>query len=230
MTGAPSIVARIDHLVVAADTLDHGVQWCEATLGVTPGPGGQHSFMGTHNRLLRIATDRYPRAYLEIIAIDRDAPDPGRARWFDLDDHTLQQQVRQQPRLIHFVASTNNAAGALKSLNRLGIDRGTLLKAERETPRGLLQWRISVRPDGQRLFYGALPTLIEWGEVHPADTMPHAGLELRSLHITHPRTADLGDALTAIGLQGVEVSEGPPNLAAELTTPMGVVQIESRGA
>jgi hypothetical protein len=230
VTGAPSIVSRVDHLVVAADTLDHGVQWCEATLGVTPGPGGQHALMGTHNRLLRIATDRYPRAYLEIIAIDQNAPDPGRTRWFDLDDHTLQQQVRQQPRLVHFVASAHDAAGALKALNRLGIDRGALLKAERETPRGLLQWRISVRTDGQRLFYGALPTLIEWGDVHPADTMPDSGLALRSLHITHPRTADLGEALAAIGLQGVEASEGPPNLTAELMTPLGVVQLESRGA
>jgi hypothetical protein len=230
VTLAQTSFARVDHLVVAADTLDRGVQWCEATLGVTPGPGGQHPLMGTHNRLLRIATDRYPRAYLEIIAIDRNAPDPGRPRWFDLDDPTLQQQLRHEPRLVHFVASTRNAADALKALNRLGIDRGALLKAERPTPRGLLQWRISVRPDGQRLFYGALPTLIEWGDVHPADTMPDCGLALRSLRISHPRTADLGEALAAIGLQDVETSEGSPNLTAELTTPLGVVLLESRGA
>jgi hypothetical protein len=31
---------QLDHLVVAARTLDEGVAWCEATLGVTPGPGG----------------------------------------------------------------------------------------------------------------------------------------------------------------------------------------------
>ena len=28
--------ARIDHLVIAARTLDEGVRWCEATLGVAP--------------------------------------------------------------------------------------------------------------------------------------------------------------------------------------------------
>ena len=48
--------SRIDHLVVAASSLDQGVAWCEATLGVTPGPGGEHPLMGTHNRLLRVAT------------------------------------------------------------------------------------------------------------------------------------------------------------------------------
>ena len=31
----------LDHLVVMAASLDEGVAWCEATLGVTPGPGGQ---------------------------------------------------------------------------------------------------------------------------------------------------------------------------------------------
>src|SRR6478735_419898 len=75
-----TIDCRIDHLVVAARTLDQGVQWCEATLGVTPGAGGEHPLMGTHNRLLRIATVQYPRAYLEIIAIDPAAQTPSRRR------------------------------------------------------------------------------------------------------------------------------------------------------
>jgi hypothetical protein len=50
--------STVDHLVVAADSLEQGVKWCEETLGVTPGPGGQHPLMGTHNRLLRVATER----------------------------------------------------------------------------------------------------------------------------------------------------------------------------
>ena len=62
--------ARVDHPVVMAASLDEGVAWCEATLGVTPGPGGEHPLMGTHNRLLRIATVDYPPACLELIAID----------------------------------------------------------------------------------------------------------------------------------------------------------------
>ncbi|MEO7390934.1 MAG: VOC family protein [Ramlibacter sp.] len=222
--------ARIDHLVVAAGTLEQGVQWCEATLGVTPGPGGEHPLMGTHNRLLPIGTSRYPRAYLEIISINPAVPQPGRRRWFDLDDAALREAIRHQPRLIHFVASTADAASALKSLRGLGIDRGGMLEAERETPSGQLRWQISVRGDGQRLFHGGLPTVIHWGDDHPADTMPHAGLALQSLQVSHPRPTDLQAAHAAIGLQDVAVELAPPNLTAVLTTPRGLVTIESGGA
>ena len=224
-----TITCGIDHLVVAAHTLDRGVQWCEATLGVTPRAGGEHPLMGTHNRLLRIATASYPRAYLEIIAIDPAAPPPGRRRWFDLDDPALRHAIQLQPRLVHFVASTADAATGLRALRRLGIERGPLVKAERPAPEGMLRWQISVRRDGQRLFYGGLPTLIQWGDMHPADAMPDSGLTLQSLHVSHPRLADLQAAHGAIGLQGVGAEQGPPNLVATLATPKGLVVLESGG-
>ena len=53
---------HIDHLVVVAHTLEQGVQWCEATLGITPAPGGEHAQYGTHNRLFKIATPAHPLA------------------------------------------------------------------------------------------------------------------------------------------------------------------------
>jgi hypothetical protein len=186
--------------------------------------------MGTHNRVLRIATSQYPRAYLEIIAINAAAPPPARRRWFDLDDPSLQHDLHQRPRLVHFVASTADAAAARRSLARLGIERGPLVAAERASAAGLLRWQISVRRDGQRLFYGGLPTLIQWGEVHPIDAMPEAGLALQSLRVSHPRLADLRAAHAAIGLQGVTLDEGAPNLVATMATAKGVVTLESAGA
>jgi len=224
-----TVPAQVDHLVVAAETLDQGVQWCEATLGVVPRAGGDHPLMGTHNRLLPISTDRYPRAYLEIIAINPRARVPDRKRWFDLDDPQLRDGVRGQPRLVHFVARTGDAAAALKALHGLGIERGPLVQADRPTPEGLLRWRISVREDGQRLFYGALPTLIQWEETHPADAMQQAGLALESLHACHPRLDDLRAALGAIALEGVTLEQGPPNLVATLATPKGLVVLQSGG-
>ena len=221
--------AQIDHLVIAAHTLDQGVQWCQATLGVGAGPGGEHPLMGTHNRLLPIASARYPRCYLEIISINPAASPPGRARWFDLDDPAMREALTIEPRLIHFVARTMTADAASAALRGLDIDRGELLAAQRATPAGLLEWRITVRPDGQRRFHGAMPTLIQWGKAHPADTLADAGLALQELRITHPLCDQLRAAHAAIGLDKVSVEPGGPNLIATLTTPRGLVTLESKG-
>ena len=97
------------------------------------------------------------------------------------------------------------------------------------TPQGLLSWKITVREDGQRLFYGALPTLIQWGETHPTENMAPSGVTLQSLHASHPRPDALRAGYEAIGLAGVGLSQGPPNLIATLQTPRGLVTLESKG-
>ncbi len=223
----------LDHLVVVAPSLGAGVDWCERTLGVTPGPGGEHPLMGTHNRLLRVATVDFPRAYLEIIAINSVAAPaaPMRARrWFDMDSPALQASLAQHgPQLVHFVANVPDIGIALAALAALGHDRGPALAASRATPRGLLQWQISVRDDGQRLFGGGLPTLIEWGSTHPAGGMPDSGVTLQALSVSHPQADALRAAYNAIGLQEVTLTHGPANIVATLRTPLGSVSLESKG-
>lgn len=218
--------AALDHLVVAASTLAEGVAWCEQTLGLSPGPGGVHPLFGTHNRLLRLdGPAQDPPAYLEIIAID-PAATPARAaplkRWFDLDDPALQHSLEANgPQLIHWVARVPDLSVALAAWSGLGLDRGPAIAASRPTPTGLLQWRLSVRDDGQRLLDGCLPTLIEWGEQHPARTLPASGLHLAHLRLRHPQADLLAGALAAIGLGTVTVEAGPPRLSAALHTPAG---------
>ena len=227
--------AQLDHLVIAAASLAEGVAWCEATLGVTPAPGGSHPLMGTHNRLLNVSGDAFPAAYTEIIAIEpgKHPSRPKTRRWFDLDDAALQAGLeRHGPRLIHFAARVPDAHAATRALAReehAHIDRGQLLEASRDTPAGRLEWQITVRDDGQRLFYGTLPTLIQWGAVHPTDAMPASGLVLRSLRAVHPRAPALAAALSAIGMTGMDIDAGPPNLIAVLDTPRGTVTLESQG-
>jgi hypothetical protein len=228
--------AQLDHLVVAARSLQEGVAWCEATLGITPGAGGEHPLFGTHNRLFRVATVNFPRAYFEIIAINSEAPravntpaNSQNKRWFDLDSEDLQKAIQSSPRLVHFVANANDVNKACAALQALGIDRGPAVQASRMTASGLLQWQITVRADGQRLFHGGLPTLIEWGDVHPANTMPDSGVALQSLHMVSPQAAELQAAYETIGLQGVEVTHGAANLVATLLNPKGVVTLESKG-
>ncbi|WP_409034146.1 VOC family protein [Roseateles saccharophilus] len=191
---------ELDHLVVGAATLEEGVAWCERVLGVTPGPGGKHALMGTHNRLLNISGPNHPRAYLEIIAIDPEAPPPSRARWFDLDQPALRERLAQGPGLIHWVSRVPNLDAALANWRGEGVDAGEAIEASR----GNLRWRIGLREDGRRLRREALPVLIEWGEAHPTDGMADSGVQLL----------------------GFEARDG---LKARLATPRGEVELEVIG-
>ena len=101
--------------------------------------------MGTHNRLLKIASERFPDSYLEIIAIDPEAPPPGRARWFGLDTVDLSAG----PRLVHFVARSTMLDMHRWGLITVGFQPGLPLAASRETPAGTLSWQIVVREDGR---------------------------------------------------------------------------------
>jgi Glyoxalase-like domain len=207
----------LDHLVVAARTLDEGARWCEATLGITPGAGGKHPLMSTHNRLFNITSDAFPNAFFEIIAVDVDAPPPGRARWFGLD--TL--DLSSGPRLVTFVARTASLDGTLAAWRGAGLDAGPALAASRETTSGLLRWRIAVRDDGAVLCGGALPTPIEWGGRHPAASMPPSGVVLRSLTLRGvPRSALDTSLFTIADTPG-------PALEALLDTPRGAIKLSS---
>jgi hypothetical protein len=213
----------IDHLVMAARTLDEGVAWCEATLGIVPAAGGRHALMGTHNRLASLAAPACPRAYLEIIAIDPQAPPPGRARWYDLDDAGAQALLARGPQLIHWVLGCDDIDDRCRLLAAAGIDRGTVLDVERATPQGPLRWRISVRDDGARLAAGALPTLIEWGARHPVDTLPASGVALEALHVGGLPAA----AAAFCSAPAVRHASGEPALVATLRTPRGPVVLRS---
>ena len=231
---------QIDHLVVMAASLDQGVQWCEDTLGISPGPGGEHEKYGTHNRLFKIATPQFPLAYFEIIAINPQAVIPKRAqvpRWFDMDDAAVQKAVAQGPRLIHFVSSTEDVKAARHLLRTQGIERGQVVQASRKSRKGTLNWQITVREDGERLFNGCLPTLIQWGKpeatdplrLHPRNSLPRSGVTLQGLTVSHPSGAKLQAAFDAIGLADIAIETGPANLVASLQTPKGLVQLQSLG-
>lgn len=82
-----------------------------------------------------------------------------------------------------------------------------------------------MRDDGQRLLDGCLPTLIQWGAVHPAQSLPESGLALHSLRLSHPQSGLLRSALQAIGLHGLEVDDGSSSLVAKLGTPLGDITL-----
>jgi hypothetical protein len=217
------VTTTLDHLVIGAADLQQGVRWCEQHFGVTPGPGGRHAFMGTHNRLLNITSAEFPAAYLEIIAIDPDAPAPQRPRWFGLDEPALHDALRQRPRLLHLVARCAELDSTRAALAAAGAEIGPAVNAQRAAPGGVLRWRISVPDDGRLRFGGALPTLIEWHGSHPTDDMAQSGLALRCLTL-----AGLPDALAAaLDLGAVQWGSGGAALRADFDTPRGRVELRS---
>jgi hypothetical protein len=187
--------------------------------------------MGTHNRLLKIASAGFENAYLEIIAIKPGLVPQIAAkakRWFDFDDPVLRQRIeRDGPQLVHWVARTDALQPACSAWQSLGLDRGPAVAASRMTPQGLLEWQITVRQDGARLCDGCLPTLIQWGAVHPTQAMVESDVRLLSVEVRHPQAALLRQAWSAVGGSQVRVNDGPPELWAELDTPRGRVRLTS---
>lgn len=207
----------LDHLVVAARTLEEGAQWMEARLGVAPRPGGRHAAMGTHNLLLSLG----PQAYLEIIAIDPHAPAPARPRWFSLDEPAMRARVASAPGLAHWVARTDDLDAARAAL---GERVGEIL----EMSRGEHRWRIGVPPDGSLPEAGAFPTLIQWqGDRHPAMSLPDEGCRIDWMAVRSPRAEAIRTDLAAHGLEGGEWlrfgSDTGTGLSAVLHGPRGMV-------
>jgi len=218
---------RLDHIVIAADSLDQGVAWCERTLGVQPAGGGKHPLMGTHNRLLAVSSERFPDCYLEIIAIDPEAAAPQRPRWFGLDDPSLRATLREQPRLVHVVARTHMIEMVRWGLINCGLNPGAPLAAQRDTPQGLLKWRITVRDDGRTECAGALPTLIEWQGRHPSEHLPRSPVVLHELVLRGVPA----QALDVLKLAAVQTAPPDDNASAPLSatfdTPRGRVVLDA---
>jgi hypothetical protein len=222
---------ELDHLVVAARTLEEGARFVADTLGVEPSGGGAHVATGTHNRLLGL----WGGAYLEVIAIDPQAESRrtgtesnARPRWFALDEPAMQERLARGPYLAHWAARVPRP----KDLGRWQNQYPKRIPTVVPMTRGDLTWRLTVPEDGafpswQGLGEGVLPTLIQWDTpAHPSARLPATGLALKKLTARHPRAEDLRAQLEWLGaahLVELETAEdGQPALVAEIETPSGL--------
>lgn len=204
----------LDHLAIVAPTLAEGVAHVEACLGLIMPEGGRHREMGTRNHLLRLGD----RTFLEVIAVDPDAPEPGRRRWFNLDDVArVRADWGSGRRLRGWVARTDDLDGALSR------NPGLFGEAIRVT-RGDLAWHFAVRPDGSWPEDGAAPCLMDWGgRVHPATTMRDLGARLRAFMVEHPEPDRIAALYTTIGVADRPIVHAGAELRyrAEIETPHG---------
>lgn len=207
------IQCSLDHLVVVAPSLHEGVTAVSSTLGVELQRGGEHTRMGTHNALLRIGA----ASYLEVIARNPSAPEPGRPRWFDLD------RADGQVRLATWVARTTEVRAAVAASP---VDLGSV---ESHT-RGDLEWWITIPSQGRLLEGGVVPMLIQWTSgSHPSGRLPDLGVRLEGLDLEHPDPELIQSFIRWVGFVGpVSVTAGErPSLVARLSTPQGAKTLRS---
>lgn len=214
----------IDHLVIGAADLDEGRQYVENLLGVPTSPGGRHPQMGTHNCLLSLGSS----TYLEVIAIDPEAPAPSRSRWFGLDNPETTARLAEEPCLltwvVHGVKTADLAPPLRDDLGPVEIMR-----------RGKLEWRITIPIDGRPPANGALPALIEWSTPdHPAQGLPDQGCRLRGISLHQAQGEAIARVFTDLGIMGLSADASQskaagdaPFLVADIQTPRGLRHITS---
>jgi hypothetical protein len=218
---------KLDHLVIAARTLEEGAQFVAAKFGVETVPGGAHPLMRTHNRLLNL----WGGAYLEVIAIDASAApvDSPRPHLFALDDPAMQRRLEENgPQLVHWVARVDRP----KSLVRWREQYPERIPPVAAMSRGGNTWGLTVADDGafpawQDAGDGVLPSLIQWDTPrYPSDALPATGVALRALTGFHPDAAAVSEQLAWLGaahLMHVQPTAGAPVLVAQFDLPDGSV-------
>ena len=175
----PAVPLVLDHLVVAARTLDEGAAWLQARLRRDLVAGGAHPGFGTHNRLLRLGDD----CYLELIAADPAQKTP--RLLFGLEQAAVARALAEQPVLLHTVFRVVAPATLADVLPRLDYDPGVPTAMSR----GELHWQITI-PPGQLAGDGLLPTIIDWGDTHhPWTRLPDSGVALAAMHLRGPAAA-----------------------------------------
>lgn len=194
---------RLDHVAVSALSLDAGAEAVEAALGLSLVAGGKHPHMGTYNRLLGLG-----ELYLEVIAIDPQAPAPSWPRWFDLDHFT------GAPRLTNWICACDDLAATLA---RAPAGSGTAVDLQR----GDFRWRMAVPASGRLPFGGSFPALIQWQGPHPAARLPDTGAHLARLEVFNPEVEALREAVGMADPRVVFLHAAQPALRAEIDTPHG---------
>ncbi|WP_336692197.1 VOC family protein [Delftia acidovorans] len=218
---------ELDHLIVAAADLDSGARHVAELLGIAPQAGGAHARMGTHNRVMGLADG----IYLEVIAVDPDAPAPAHARWFGLDEEAMRRRLARGPFLAHWAARVPDTA----DLSAWQAQHPLRIAPVLPMSRGDLRWRLTVPEDGSLPGWagvaggGVVPPLIQWDVPHhPGRSLPRQPLRLRSLKGHHAQAPLLAQGLQWLGADGLMALDtladdaGTPWLEAEMETAQGL--------
>lgn len=206
------VKGELDHFLWAVPDLEKGMAEIERQTGVAPKMGGRHSGVGTHNAILPIGD----RVYLEIIA-----PDPSQDRFSSFGN--LVKGI-QQPRLVTWVARSQDARKLSDLAQQNGLSPGVILALSRRRPDGTsVSWRTVTI--GGHDFGPLIPFFIEWrSEDHPADSGTQ-GCRLLRFEIESPDPRGVSAVLGKLALEAPVVQGSKPRLKVTLETPKGRVTL-----
>lgn len=204
----------LDHLTVIAPTLAEGVAHVSDCLGIDVPFGTRHPYMGTHNHRLQLGQN----VYLEIVARDPDGVDPGRPRWFGLDDpDKVRSDWDQGRRLRGWVAAS-------ASFERLVSQRPEFGESV-PLPAGAPEFAFAIPADGSLPLGGVLPSLIDHRDDPTSmSDIPDLGARLMSFCLRHPNPDAARTAYEGLTIdRPPKIQEGAVfRYDAEIDTPDGV--------
>ncbi|MEM8774037.1 MAG: VOC family protein [Pseudomonadota bacterium] len=208
---------QIDHFTIGTCDLSEGQTALHELLGAIIPQGSKHEAMSTHNCVCQAGNE----CFLELIAIDLEAPDPGRVRWFTLDDPATRMRIEKRPRALCWVVNTSNLDTVVANSP---IDLGEIVQFQR----GDRTWRLTVPKDGSLPEGGLIPGFIEWSPgPHPSTGQQDIGITLEAVQLHHPDPKHLNSLLIGLEIDHlVDVYEGPRTLSFRVRTPNGTVAID----
>ena len=208
---------QIDHFTAGTASLAEGQATLKDVLGLEVPQGSKHDAMSTHNCVCQAGNE----SFFELIAVDPDAPDPGRIRWFTLDDAATQAKIADRPRALCWVVNTTDLDAVVAASP---VDLGEIVHFQR----GDRTWRLTVPADGSLPEGGLIPAFIEWSPgPHPSTGQQDIGLRLQKISLQHPEPEALAKTLAALGVDHLaEISKGERSLSFVVETPGGVVTID----
>ncbi len=209
---------KLDHLTVIAPTLAEGVSHVQHCLDLDVPFGTRHDYMGTHNHRLQLGNS----VYLEIVALDPEGAEPGRLRWFGLDN---QEQVRadwnEGRRLRGWVANT-------EAIDSIASIHDAIFGDKVSLPAAYPTFAFTIPKDGSLPLEGAAPSIIDHqGDSSYVASIPDLGARLHSLVLEHPDPISIETLYRELAIDHPPIIVHGPRVRyrALIKTPTGLKQL-----
>ena len=208
-------IDRVDHIMVAVDSLERGIALLREATGVTATFGGIHPGRGTQNALISLGEG----SYLELLA-----PNPADERG---PETVAMYAGFRELTPAGWAARTEDADALGATLASRGLGTGAATPGSRVTTGGdTLRWKV-LAPWPEAVDWSVLPFFIEWvaPTPHPATTTP-TGCTLAGILVRTPQADTVRNLLRTADLPVEVESTEASGFRFELDCPTGRVVID----